>query len=100
MPDTSTNGWGYYMQGSDQQIESEELGAWLSMLLHCGVHNNAFGQPQYECECGVLFPQWAVALAKHDNNPKLLTDRHAQGFRPTGGSLADLNSPHKQTAHE
>ena len=51
-----TIGWGYYMQGSDQQIEVDDLGSWLSQTIHCAVHYPAWGKRMFECKCGITFP--------------------------------------------
>ena len=70
--------WGYYMQGSDQQVEIEELGSKLSLAIHCAVHYPAFGKNLFECGCGVIFPlfllkgqDWAMVIKKHEEESKL-----------------------------
>ena len=57
-----TTSWGYYMQGSDQQIEIEELGSRLSKEIGCPVHFLAFGKPLFECMCGVIFPLYILKV--------------------------------------
>jgi len=66
------NSWGYYMQGSDQLQEVDELGAKLSVALGCAVHYPAFNKNIYECQCGVVFPlylvksqNWQLIIRKH-----------------------------------
>jgi len=74
-----TTSWGYYMQGSDQQIEAEELGSKLSIVIKCPIHYPAWGKPIFECECGVLFPlyvvkgqRWDLIAQKHNEERKLI----------------------------
>ena len=88
----SHNGWGFYMQGSDQQIEREELGMWLHVLIQCPVHFPAWGKPLYECEHGVLFPLWALQACHNlgENGRKQLIKQHQDGFKPQDGSMTDL----------
>ncbi len=66
--------WGFLMQGSDQMIEVEELGAKLSTVIHCPVHYPAYNKRMFECQCGVLFPvyflkgnldNWDIIIRKH-----------------------------------
>ncbi len=68
-----TTGWGYYLQGSDQMQEIDELGNKLSVQINCGVHYPAFGKHLYECMCGVIFPvyllkggNWELVRKRHD----------------------------------
>lgn len=68
----ATTGWGYYMQGSDQQVEVDELGSYLSATIHCGVHYPAFGKHMYECMCGVVFPVYVVK----GKDTQMLMDKH------------------------
>lgn len=55
-----TTGWGFFMQGSDQQIEIDELGRDLSLAIHCPVHYPAYNKNLFECECGVIFPVYVL----------------------------------------
>ena len=64
--------WGGYMQ-SDFDLETDELGAKLSIAIHCPVHYPAFGKNLWECKCGVIFPRyllkggdWKLIVRKHD----------------------------------
>ncbi|MCK9597455.1 MAG: hypothetical protein M0R06_00365 [Sphaerochaeta sp.] len=57
-----TTGWGYFQQGSDQQLETDEIGSWLSKVIHCPVHYPAYGKKLYECLCGKIFPAYAISL--------------------------------------
>jgi len=75
-----TTGWGYYIQGSDQQLEMEELGSWLSQIIHCPVHYPAWGKPIYECRCGVLFPRWFVTACKPEMVNEILK-AHTNGYK-------------------
>lgn len=61
-----TTDWGYYMQGSDQMVEIDELGAELSVAIHCPVHYPAFGKRLFECRCGVIFPVYLVKARNWD----------------------------------
>lgn len=68
-----TTGWGYYIQGSDQLQEIDELGSELSVRIHCPVHYPAFGKNLFECRCGVIFPvylvkgkDWKLINRKHE----------------------------------
>lgn len=83
------NSWGYYMQGSDQQIEMEELGLWLNTVIQCPVHYMAFGKPIYECKCGILFPLFGVRACYPKEGERLL-HMHATGSI-VEGDWADLN---------
>ena len=72
-----TTGWGFYMQGSDQMVEVDELGSELSTELHCPVHYPAFGKNLFECQCGVIFPvylvkgkDWKLIRRKHEEERK------------------------------
>ena len=65
--------WGYYMQGSEQMMEVDELGSKLSMVIGCPVHYPAFGKHLFECRCGVIFPayllrggDWELIVRKHE----------------------------------
>ena len=49
-------GWGYFVQGSDQMLEIDELGSKLSLVIDWPVHFPAFGKNLFECKCGVVFP--------------------------------------------
>ena len=51
----NTTGWGYFEQGSDQMLEVDELGSWLSIAINCPVHYPAYGKRLFECYCGVTF---------------------------------------------
>lgn len=66
--------WGYYMQGSDQQIEIDELGSELSIAVHCPIHYPAFGKNLFECKCGVIFPLYIVRSRDWD----LIRKRHEE----------------------
>ena len=68
------DGWGYFMQGSDQLIEVDELGGLLSLAIHCPVHYPAFGKNLFECKCGVIFPLY---LAK-SRNWELIRQKHIE----------------------
>lgn len=63
--------WGYFMQGSDQMLEVEELGAKLSKQIECGVHYPAFGKKLYECNCNIIFPFYVVKGEDWDEIRKL-----------------------------
>ncbi len=79
MTSGSTNGsWGQMMSGSPQQQETEELGSWLSSLLHCPVHHPAFGKDIFECGCGILFPKFVVK--GHD--AEAIKNLHDTGYKP------------------
>jgi hypothetical protein len=69
-------GWGYYMQGSDQQIEIEEIGAKLSSVLHCPVHYPAWGKRMFECGCNITFPVFALSVALHNDNWAPIIEHH------------------------
>ena len=66
--------WGFYIQGSDQMIEMDELGSQLSMIIHCPVHHPAFGKKLFECGCGVIFPAYLVK----DRNWELIRRKHQE----------------------
>ena len=70
-------GWGYFMQGSDQMIEVEELGTKLSLEIDCAVHYPAFGKKLYECNCNVVFPFYVVKGEDWEAMRKL-----HRGYRP------------------
>jgi hypothetical protein len=83
-------GWGFYLQGSDEQLEVEELGGWLSLSLKEPVHYPAWGKPIFECKCGVLFPLYAVNYFKSLGDVKgaaMLVEQHEQGYKPIDGSI-------------
>ena len=84
---TMPTGWGYYLQGSDQQIEEYELGSKLSEVLHCPVHYPAWAKPLYECKCGVLFPKFAVTIANRTGDWSNIHIQHLHGFRPSDASM-------------
>ena len=74
-----TTGWGYYLQGSNKQIEVDELGSRLSIILGCPVHFPAWGKNMFECQCGVIFPlyilkggDWKAIKEKHIKERKLV----------------------------
>ena len=74
---TQYGSWGYYTQGSDQQLEIDELGSELSKRIHCAVHYPAFGKNLFECGCGVIFPlfsvkgqNWASIIRRHEDGIK------------------------------
>jgi len=67
-----TTGWGFTQQGSDMQIEVDELGSYLSLAISCPVHYPAWGKHMYECMCGVLFPVYVVK----SKDSKMLQDKH------------------------
>ncbi len=76
-----TTGWGYYLQGSDQMLELDELGSKLSVQIGCGVHYPAFGKHLYECMCGVIFPvyllkggNWELVRKRHDEEKEYALD--------------------------
>jgi hypothetical protein len=81
-------GWGFYLQGSDSQLEIEQCGEKLSLLLHCAVHYPAWGKPVFECDCGILFPLFAV-IATIDDNKEFLIKQHKEGYKPLDGSYLD-----------
>ena len=75
----NTTGWGYFMQGSDQLQEVDELGSKLSLAIHCPIHYPAFGKRLFECACGVIFPvylvkggDWEAIKKKHVEERKLV----------------------------
>ncbi len=68
--------WGFYVQGSDQQLEVDELGSKLSIEIHCGVHFPAFGKKAFECQCDLLFPFNTVKLENWDK----LREYHKTGL--------------------
>jgi len=57
---SSTTGWGFYEQGSDQMLEVMELGEKLNIAIECPVHFPAFGKNLYECQCNIIFPTYVV----------------------------------------
>jgi len=74
-----TTGWGYYLQGTQRQMEVDELGSRLSIVLHCPVHFPAFGKNLFECKCGVIFPlylvkggDWNTMKEKHEKEKELI----------------------------
>lgn len=74
-----TTGWGYFVQGSDQMVEVDELGQKLSKAIHCAIHYPAYGKNLFECYCGVIFPvylvkveNWLLIIKKHEEERKLL----------------------------
>lgn len=69
-----TTGWGYYIQGSDQLAEVDELGSELSMAIDCAVHFPAFGKNLFECRCGVVFPVYLV----RSRNWELIRKKHEE----------------------
>jgi hypothetical protein len=75
-----TTGWGYFQQGSDQWLETEELGAKLSDILGCPVHYPAFGKNLFECKCGVIFPKYVVKYCAESCQWQPILDKHSQGF--------------------
>jgi len=75
---SSTTGWGFFEQGSDQQQEVMELGARLSIEIDCPVHYPAFGKHIYECHCRVLFPVFFVKANSWD----IIRQKHNEGFKP------------------
>lgn len=73
-----TTGWGHYIQGSDQQMEVDELGSKLSVVLDCPVHFPAWGKNMFECKCGVIFPlylvkggDWDVIKKRHNEEKRI-----------------------------
>ena len=67
------------MQGSDQQLEIDELGTKLSIMLGCAVHYPAFGKNLFECSHGVIIPvyvaktqDWKKIIQKHEEEKGLL----------------------------
>jgi len=74
----SMTGWGFFQQGSDQTQEMMELGAELSIRIHCPVHYPAFGRRVFECKCGVIFPLYMVQPKDWANIDK----HHKKGYRP------------------
>jgi len=73
----NSTGWGFYQQGSDQQIEIEELGSYLSLVIGCSVHYPAWGKNMYECLHGVVFPKYLVK----GKNSKVLQGKHNEMVR-------------------
>ena len=70
--------WGYYMQGSDQLVEVDELGSQLSLIIGCAVHYPAYAKNMFECRCGVCFPVGLVrGFIKYDKPIELL-HKHEQ----------------------
>lgn len=69
-----TTGWGYYQQGSDQLLEVDELGSYLSRVIGCPVHWPAWGKNLFECRCGILFYTFQV----RSRDGKLLNDIHGR----------------------
>jgi hypothetical protein len=80
-------GWGFTVQGSDDQIEVEKLGEWLSQVIHEAVHYPAWGKPIFECRCGVLFPLFAVKACYEKNDEDMLKGQHEDGYKPGDGSM-------------
>ena len=72
-----TTGWGYNLQGSQQEAEIDELGTKLSIELNCSVHYPAFGKNLFECKCGVIFPLYLVKGGNWD----VIKKRHNEGKR-------------------
>ena len=75
----TTGSWGYYLQGSDQLVEVNELGSRLSVVLDCPVHYPAWGKNMFECQCGVIFPlylvkggDWNLMKKKHVKEGELI----------------------------
>ncbi len=68
----TTGSWGYYLQGSDQMVEVDELGSRLSVVLDCSVHYPAWGKNMFECQCGVIFPLYLVK----GGDWKLMKEKH------------------------
>lgn len=56
----SNTGWGYFMQGNENQEELERLGIKLNSAIDCPIHYPAFGKRLFECWCGVIFPLFVV----------------------------------------
>ncbi len=72
-----TGVWGYYMQGSDQQLEQDELGALLSLRINCAaVHYPAYNKPLYECCCGITFPLSLVQYCRKINDWSYVQEKH------------------------
>lgn len=78
---SKTTGWGFFIQGSDQQAEVMELGEKLSKAIHCPVHYPAYNKNMFECRCGVIFPvylvkteDWDKINKKHQEERLLLVD--------------------------
>lgn len=80
-------GWGYFVQGSDQLQEVDELGRKLSLILHCSIHYPAWNKPYYECHCGCLFPLWAVRSCLEMNDWTVMITEHLSGYRPYDGDM-------------
>ena len=55
--------WGYFMQGSEQQLEIDRIGSLMSEKLHCPVHYPAYGKKLFECDCNIVFPYFMVVTA-------------------------------------
>jgi hypothetical protein len=68
--------WGYFMRGSDQQIEVEELGSKLSSKINCSIHYPAYGKKLYECNCGIIFPHFLVKGAEMTDGWQTIIDIH------------------------
>ena len=66
--------WGYFMQGSDQMVEVDELGSLLSEKINCPVHYPAFNKHLFECHCGVVFPVYLVK----SRNWELIKRKHIE----------------------
>lgn len=65
--------WGYYLQGTKQIVEVDQLGSELSIQIGCAVHYPAWGKNLFECKCGVIFPlylvksmDWELLRKKHE----------------------------------
>ncbi len=68
--------WGYFIQGSDQQLEVDELGSILSLVLDCAVHYPAYGKNLFECTHGAIFPLFAVRGAANARDWSQIKERH------------------------
>ena len=89
------NTWNHHLQGSDQQMEINELGMELSRRISCSVtfkHYEFYGKPIFACKCGLLFPKfviqgaikigdWSAILERHSlPEPKLMPMTEEQTF--------------------
>ena len=73
---------GYFMQGSDQQLEIHELGVilneFLEKLLHepHAVYWPAWGKNLFACKCGVVIPVWMVKAARLTGDWNVIAKMH------------------------
>jgi len=72
----TVTGWGYYIQGQEQQQLIEQLGSKLSLYLDCPVHYPAFGKRLFECRCDIVFPVWQVQAAVDSGDWSTVDEKH------------------------